>query len=160
VRATRSGALTVVRQTLAVCILHAAVLSAQSEPARLGLWLAGDAQGARRAVVELLIDGDRMVGRVERVVDKDGIEVQEICDRCPGEMADRPMKGLLFITELRREGSRWVGGKVVSLESGWRRGLTGNCELEVKDGKLHFHGYRWLVGRREVWLPYEPVEKP
>ena len=153
-----NNALTVVRGALAIGIL-AAALCAQAEPVRLGLWLAGDAQDARRAVVELLVDGNLMFGRVERVVGKDGKEVQEICDRCPGEMAGRPMKGLVFITGLRREGSRWVRGKVVSLEPGWRRGMTGNCDLEVKDGQLHFHGYRWRIGRREVWPPFDG-EKP
>lgn len=156
---TPRDALNVVRQTLAVGTC-AVVLPALADPTRVGLWLAGDAQDARRIVVELLVDGDVMSGRVERVVDRDGNEVQELCSRCPAKMAGRPMKGLTFITGLRREGSRWVGGKVVSLEPGLRRGMVGDCDLEIKDGQLHFHGYRWLIGQRNVWPPFNLVEEP
>jgi hypothetical protein len=133
--------------------------TAHAEPQRLGLWVAGDPQAARRIVVELLAEGDVLSGRVERVLDRQGREVQEICSGCPGELADRPMKGVVFITGLRRDGSGWSQGEVLSLAP-WSRGIRAACELEIKEGRVHFYGHKFGIGVREVWPAYETAEQP
>jgi uncharacterized protein (DUF2147 family) len=127
------------------------------EVTHLGRWIASSEKSdALRSVVELIVQDEQLIGRIERVIDASGQEVQAVCRRCPGELNDKPLKGLVFITGLRREGSRWVGGQVINLEPGFLRGVVASCELEIKDGRVEFFGYAGVkaFGKTVVWQPF------
>lgn len=129
----------------------------EAEP--LGLWIAtSDASSELRSVVELIVQDNVMSGRIERVIDSRGNEVDVVCSDCPGNMKDKPLKGMVFIAGLRKSGTKWVAGRVVNLEPGPLRGVTASCEIEIQGGEVHFFGYKGLqlFGRRVIWKPYFP----
>lgn len=97
-----------------------------------------------------------MSGRIERVIDKDGKEVDAVCHDCRGDLKNRRMKGIVFISGLRRKGSKWVNGSVVNLEPGLLIGVTANCEIEIKNGTVEFYGFRGIrfFGTKSTWQPY------
>ena len=97
-----------------------------------------------------------MSGRIERVIDSSGEEVNAVCQGCPGELKDKPLKGITFITGLRRDGKKWVDGRVINLEPGPFLGVTANCELEVKDSHVEFFGYKGfrVFGKHVVWKAF------
>lgn len=139
-------------------VLEFCELSAMAAGERLGLWVGtSDSYQSLRSVVELVVDGNEMFGRIERVIGEAGKEVDVICNDCPGEMNGKPMKGIIFITGLHRQGNKWTGGRVVNLEPGWRKGITAHCELEIKGSHVEFFGYKGLrvFGKKVIWPPYK-----
>ena len=128
------------------------------EATHLGLWIASsESSAALRSVVELVVQNDRLVGRIERVIDASGQEVQATCERCPGDLNNKPLKGMVFITGLRRQGSKWVGGRVINLEPGFLQGVVASCELEIKGSRVEFVGYKGVkaLGQKVVWQPFQ-----
>ena len=51
------------------------------------------------------------------------------CERCRGNLRDRPLKGLRIVHDLRPEGARWGGGKILDPESG----KLYDCEARLAD---------------------------
>lgn len=132
--------------------------SASGDEQSLGLWLAGDEDKPYRSIIELFVENQKMSGRIERVIDQKGREVNVVCDGCPGEIEGKPMKGLIFISGLTESEGRWIDGQVVNLEPGLLRGVLGRCELAFINGNVEFYGYGKIfgqkVGKRLTWTPY------
>lgn len=137
------------------------VMPAQAEE-RMGRWVAGT--GSLRVVVEFYMEDGQMHGRVDRVINSQGAEVAAPCDGCPGALAGKPMKGLTFISGLKK-GARpdeWVDGHVINLEPGLLRGVRGSCEVKFRQGSVQFFGYKWsrALGRKVVWPAFEGEGPP
>lgn len=99
-----------------------------------------------------------MSGRVERIEDPSGKALFPICERCPGEMRGKPLPGLRFLSGLRKEGDRWVGGHAIDLRDGMTQGFTANCDLSLVDGQAVLRAYVGLraFGHTRVWTRATP----
>jgi hypothetical protein len=121
-----------------------------------GLWLASDSEDdAVRSVVLITEDQGVLSGTIVKLIDKSGNEVGAICRHCHSSIEGKPMKGLVFIRHLRRQGDRWVGGRVFDIRPGWKVIKDADCELFVRDGRLHFIGSVGIFSHESIWSRYE-----
>lgn len=96
----------------------------------LGWWMTKDEDtGDPTAIVELYLVGEELRGRIVRLFpEHTGIENPK-CRRCKGELRNKEILGMTFITGLRRKGNKWSGGKVIDLRQVPWQGLRVSCEI-------------------------------
>jgi hypothetical protein len=140
-----------IRVCLATGMVAGVCLAARADEPLLGRWKAVD-EGNSGAVtiIELYMDGGFMNGRVARVFDRYGNDINPVCERCFGELQNRPLIGATFIRGLRFNGAKWVDGKVIDLRPGLTQGVEASCEIEMVGSKAKLFGYRWRWARE--WL--------
>lgn len=122
-----------------------------------GLWLAeGETNKSWRAVIALHLDRDELTGRIAKLLNTAGEEVEATCASCPGDLKGKPLKGMMFISGLRQRGPLWTAGRVINLEPGLFAGMSAACELEFKGNEVHFFGYKGVraLGKTVVWKQY------
>ncbi len=137
---------------------------AASEPL-VGKWRAIDkSNGEVQSIIELFVKDGNLHGRIVDILSRDGEKLDPICTRCQGELKDAKVVGAIFISGLKKDGNRWIDGKVVDLRPGPTQGITANCELELVDGRVKLSGYLWLrfMSGTDYWqrVPVEASPQP
>lgn len=132
-----------------VCAILAIVTALPSSVAAsdllIGKWRAIDkSNGEVQSIIELFVKDGNLHGRIADILSKDGEKLDPICTRCQGELKNAKVVGAIFISGLKKDGNRWIDGKVIDLRPGPTQGITANCELELVDGKVKLFGYLWL----------------
>lgn len=124
----------------------------------LGLWATMDPDTKVTLEMQLHMVGDRMHGRVVRVVDSQGRNIDPICERCRADGARQRVVGMTFIRGLRGHDGKWIDGRVVDVRAGPAQGFEAWCDLELERGRLRFMGYKWkwargvpLLSRETEW---------
>ena len=144
------------RSTLAMWLLLSTLLSfAQTSPRStpVGRWKTVDEVTKKvKSIVGIWEENGKLNGRIERLVEPDPQYPDPRCVRCDGELKDRPVIGLRILWDLRKDGERWTGGKVLDPNNG----RTYRCFVVVEDGgnRLMVRGFigSSLVGRTQYWL--------
>lgn len=117
--------------------------------AAIGQWQVIEEGGKPGGHVETyLIDG-RLFGKVTQ--SRPERPPDEPCAKCPGELKDKPVLGMVVIRDFRPEGDRWVGGTVLDPKNG--KIYKGKIWTEGDD-RLRLRGYVGiaLLGRTETWV--------
>ena len=123
---------------------------AQRQPT--GRWTTiDDATGKTKSVVEVYQARDgSFAGRVVEILDtKEGPD--PLCVKCKDANKDKPIKGMVILWGLRRDGDgHWSGGRVLDPENG----KTYKSKLELLDGgkKLGMSGCIAFFCRQQVWI--------
>ena len=112
---------------------------AQPEP-YLGRWRTVDENSGTTMVMEILVENDRLRGRVVQVLDRLGREINPVCDPCAGSPH---VRGMLLVRDLKWDGAKWIEGRVVDLRPGLTQGFEARCELQIENGRLRLFGYKW-----------------
>lgn len=116
-----------------------------------------DESGKARSIVEITEKGGELRGTIVKLLNRKGEDPNPICDECPGERKDQPIKGMTILWGLERDGDEWSGGTILDPESG----DTYDARLELQEGgeKLDVRGFIGfsMLGRTQTW---ERVEKP
>lgn len=117
----------------------------------VGRWqTVSDVTGKSNGVVEIVEAGGELRGRLVEGADPTRFETQR-CDKCPGDRHGQPMKGLLILSGLHREGNEWDGGEILDPQNG----KVYRAKLKLDDGgkKLLVRGYLGfsLLGRTQTW---------
>lgn len=150
-----------IKPGLLVLSLWASALSAQAAQGDplVGSWKADDANGVS-SIIEIFPDGETLTGRIVKTTDAQGNELDFVCEYCPGELKGKPVKGMTFIRNLRKSGTKWVGGQVVDLRPGLTQGATASCELSYVNGHAVLFGYLGirLLGQERVWQRARPPQ--
>lgn len=123
-----------------------------------GRWLAAPEPGSGNVtILRLFIEADRLHGEVEAVLDPNNAPLNPVCERCPGELRGKPLVGMRFLRDLRREGTRWVGGRVMDLRPGLTQGVVAQCELTPSDPELVIEAWKGLraLGSSRTWKRME-----
>lgn len=146
-------------------ILLALATNAGAKEPLVGHWRAIDkSNGEIQSIIELFLNDDGLHGKILAVLTRDGEKLDPVCTRCEGALKDAKVVGAVFITGLRKEGGRWVGGRVVDLRPGPTQGVVANCELELVDGKAKLVGYLWFrfMSGTDYWqrVPATPTPAP
>ena len=98
--------------------------------------------------VETYLVNGKLFGKVTKV--RPGRAPSDVCDKCPGDLRNQPLVGLIFLRDFHPEGGDWVGGTVVDPENGKEyKGKIwpiGNDQLSLR-GYIGFS----LLGRTETW---------
>ena len=139
---------------LAVLVLACAGAQGQAPgpaalQAALGQWQVIDDEGKPGGHVETYLDHGRLFGKVTE--SRPERPSNEACTKCPGDLKDKPVLGMVVIRDFRPEGNRWVGGTVLDPENG--KTYKGKI-WAVGEDKLRLRGYVGipLLGRSETWL--------
>jgi hypothetical protein len=123
-----------------------------------GLWRhQDDEDGQSSALIRIsaLADGS-FEGVIERYFPAAGATSNPLCERCPGELRNRPIVGMKILSALRRKGARlFDDGEILDPEDG----KTYRCRMEIApDARtLDVTGYIGisLLGRTERWTREE-----
>ena len=93
-------------------------------------------------------------GHIVKVVDPTAPK-HGLCEKCKGELKNKPLKGLRIMWDLELDDDEWDDGEI--LDPG--NGSVYDCKIKViEDGKkLRVRGYLGLslFGRSQVWLRRE-----
>ena len=140
---------------IAMVMLSTLALEAQSSyETPVGRWRTySDVTGKESGAVEIVQNGDELIGCLI-AGSKPGFDTR-VCDKCPGERHNKPMKGLLVISGVRRNGDEWGGGEILDPDIG----KVYRVRLRLADGgrKLLVRGYIGfsLLGRTQTWIRME-----
>jgi uncharacterized protein (DUF2147 family) len=147
----RTGLHAVVLSLLALASLRAAHAQRQLSPAlqaAVGHWQVINDEGKPGGQVETYLVDGKLFGKVTQT--RPGRPPGEVCVKCPGDLKDQPIQGLVFLRDFRPQGDIWAGGTVVDPETG--KVYKGKIR-NVTQGKLRMRGYIGisLLGRTQTW---------
>jgi hypothetical protein len=126
-------------------------------PTPAGLWKTfSDSTGEAEALVRIEsvhdeLHGDEWRGRVVKVFSPPAPKPDPVCERCDGELKNKPVVGLTIIQGLHADGAGLSGGTILDPDSG----TVYRCRMRLaEDGrKLEVRGFVGvaLFGRTQVW---------
>jgi len=124
--------------------------STQNTP--VGHWTTIDDKTDKpKSVVEIYEAKDgSLAGRVVEVLQSDR-GPNPLCDKCSGDRKGKPVKGMVILWGIRKEGDSWEGGKILDPASGKIYSVKvtpadSGKKLEVRG----FMGFS-LLGRTQTW---------
>lgn len=114
-----------------------------------GLWKTiDDETGAEKAYVRIYEENGKMYGKIEKLLNK---PMDTVCDQCPGEKKDKPLVGMMIISDMEKDGDTWDEGTILKPENG--KIYDGKIWLE--NGKLMVRGYIGFLFKTQEWLRVE-----
>jgi uncharacterized protein (DUF2147 family) len=126
--------------------------SAEDDPL-IGSWKAVDGDGTT-SIVKVYIEEQSLSAKITQLRDKSGKELNPVCTSCSGELKNQPVVGMRFIWGLRKQGTKWVDGKVVNLRPGLGRGVIASCELEMSGKQARILGRWGPFSGSDRWEPH------
>jgi uncharacterized protein (DUF2147 family) len=122
-------------------------LSAQSV---IGKWkTVDDKTGKPKSIIEIYEKGGKIYGKITDILNpamRNGV-----CTKCGKDYKDKPILGMVIITDMKKDDDEYNGGKILDPESGTEYKCI--LKLEGKD-KLEVRGYVGfaLIGRSQTWI--------
>ncbi|PKP28414.1 MAG: DUF2147 domain-containing protein [Bacteroidetes bacterium HGW-Bacteroidetes-18] len=115
----------------------------------LGKWKTiDDETGKERSIVEIYQVEGKTYAKIIKLLEKG--EENKVCEKCRGDNKNKPLKGMVIINGLTKDGNEWNGGRILDPK-------TGNeykCYLTLENpDKLKVRGYLGfaLLGRTQYW---------
>src|SRR5215472_9617422 len=143
---------TVVKPCLLISILFlgSALQAAFHHESPIGLWRTIDDKTHKpRGLVRIYEHNGALYGRIEASLDPS--ETKEFCDKCPGDLHNKPMVGLVIIRGMKKHGDEYSGGEILDPDTGW----IYRCRfiLTVNGSRLVVRGYIGIsiAGRSQTW---------
>jgi len=101
-----------------------------------GMWKVPDEHdGIVKSIVEIYEQDSKYYGRVAQVLDS---TKHTHCERCVGELKDKPLTGMLILSDLTKTSNGGTDGTVMNPGSG----KTYSCYIELESpDKLKLRGY-------------------
>jgi uncharacterized protein (DUF2147 family) len=111
----------------------------------------GADKGKDKSYIEIFEKGGAYFGKITRLLLK---PQDTLCDKCKGDLKDKPVVGLVNVQNMRKTGSmdgelgaEYADGTIMDPESG----KTYKCKMWVKDDVLTVRGYIAFVYRTQKW---------
>jgi uncharacterized protein (DUF2147 family) len=124
-------------------------------PTAAGVWKQIGDDGKVGALVTITEEGDVFVGRLSQLFPDPGDDPNPICHNCPGDKANQPLLGLVFIEGMKQSGLDYEGGTILDPETGdvYRAKMS----LSPDGAELTVRGYLGisLFGRSQTWTRVE-----
>ena len=98
--------------------------------------------------VEIYEKNGKIYGKIIEILEK-GKE-DKTCDKCKGSKKDKPVKGMVIIEGLSKDGDNWEDGTILDP----RNGKEYKCRINLENSdKLKVRGYLGvsLLGRTQYW---------
>jgi len=115
----------------------------------VGRWTAmGDMDYKPKAIINIYEEDGMLLGRVEQVLPDASTT---ICKKCDGDLKDKPIEGMVILTDLVKTDNGGKDGKILDPASG----NTYSCYIELESpDKLKLRGYIGfsLLGRTQYWF--------
>ena len=115
----------------------------------VGHWQVINSDGKPNGKVETYLVDGKLYGKVIEL--RPGRQPNDVCDKCSGDMKNKPLMGLVIIRNFHTDGNDWVGGTVIDPENG--KEYKGKI-WSVGDDKLSMRGFIGIsmLGRTENWV--------
>ncbi|MEO6130268.1 MAG: DUF2147 domain-containing protein [Saprospiraceae bacterium] len=130
--------------TLLIFILSTLGLNAQVT----GLWKTiDDRDGSEKSVMEFYEQNGKLHGKVIKLLQG---ATYTTCEKCDGELKDKPLVGMTIIHDLNKTANGGDGGTVMDPNNG----RTYSCYVELENpDKLKLRGYIGFpaLGRTQYW---------
>lgn len=115
----------------------------------LGKWKTiDDKTGVEKSIV-LVYEGNGLVyGKIVEIFDQ--AKRKRVCDKCTGKLKNKPVMGMVFMMNLKKDGDEFNDGVIVDPESGKEY----SCYITLEnDNTLKVRGYLGfsLMGRTQYW---------
>jgi len=144
---------------LCLTLVFVATYSASSAAAELspiGLWKTiDDDTGQPKSLVRIVEANGELRGSVEKVFSPPAKSPDPLCEKCEGDLKDKPVVGMTIMWGLKRtdEAGVWSGGEILDPANG----KTYRCKVTVIDDgkKLQMRGYVAFFYRTQTWLREE-----
>jgi uncharacterized protein (DUF2147 family) len=138
---------------LVVAVYGSNVLAAGPSP--VGVWKTiDDDTGQPKSLVRIVEANGELRGTVEKVFSPPAKSSDPICDKCEGDLKDKPVVGMTIMWGLKKTDDLvWSGGEILDPA----KGKTYRCKVTVmEDGKkLQMRGYVAFFFRTQTWLREE-----
>ncbi|MFA5298697.1 MAG: DUF2147 domain-containing protein [Lutibacter sp.] len=107
-----------------------------------------DETGKEKSIVEIYQSNGKVYAKVLQLLTKG--EENKVCENCKGANKNKPIKGMMIIDGLTKDGNEWSGGKILDPKTG--KEYKCYIALESPD-KLKVRGYIGfaLLGRTQYW---------
>lgn len=131
-------------------LLHTAMALAADTP--VGIWeTIDDKTDQPKSLVEITEDSNGILsGKIVKGLGPNA-NPERRCTACKGEHKDELIRGMTFISGLKKDDDEWSGGTILDPESG----KTYKCKMYLEENgqKLVVRGYIGfaLVGRSQTW---------
>ncbi len=121
-----------------------------------GLWQTiDDKTGQPEGLVRVVEADGEYIGTVVAVFSPPAPDSRPLCERCEGELKNKPVVGMSILRGVRRDGDGYAGGQILDPDEG----RVYRCRLALIDGgrKLEIRGYIGvpLFGRTQIWIRKE-----
>jgi uncharacterized protein (DUF2147 family) len=132
-------------------ILAASMNLKAAEPSVVGVWKTIDDKTHRaRGTVRLYEENGAIFGRI--ITSADPKDVTEVCNLCEADRHNKPIIGLVFLRNMKKQGAEYGGGDILEPDTG----RVYRCKMTLEDGgkKLVVRGFIGvsLLGRTQVWI--------
>lgn len=107
-----------------------------------------DETGNEKSIVEVYQENGKAYAVIKQLLEK-GKE-NKVCENCKGTNKNKPIKGMVIINGLSKDGSEWNGAKILDPKTGKEY----KCYITLEDNnKLKVRGYIGfaLIGRTQYW---------
>lgn len=117
----------------------------------LGFWRVTDPKtGKTGSIIAIYEYQGKLYGRIIATLDSNEKLDDSIYDpkfRAPGVLGEPFYSGLDMIWDLKKEGDKYTGGKLIDPE----HGKIYDADLWAQNGKLYVRGKVWVFGENEEW---------
>ena len=129
-------------------IILAALLSFQTSSVQ-GTWVnIDDETGVEKSEITLYVENGKLYGKIERLLLPE--DQGKVCEKCKGKEKNQPIKGLIIVKGLVKDGEVWTDGKILDPANG----KSYDCTIKLDDSNtLNVRGYLGFsfIGRSQVW---------
>lgn len=137
-----------------ICLLPTFAAAQTVSP--VGVWKTiDDVTGKERSIVRIVEVNGALQGTVEKIFERPGDDPDHLCDKCKGDLKDKPVIGMTILWGLKDKGDVWKGGKILDPDNG----KTYSCKMELaeKGKELNVRGFIGisLIGRTQTWYRAE-----
>ncbi len=137
--------------TLSLIIVFSVAVFSQSI---VGKWKTiDDETNKAKSVVEIYKENGKYFGKIDKLFLEPGIEPNPKCVECEDDRKNKPIKGMVIITDMEKDGDEYEDGEILDPSTG----SVYSCKMWIEDGNLQVRGYIGfsLFGRSQTWLPYK-----
>ncbi|QNJ98550.1 DUF2147 domain-containing protein [Constantimarinum furrinae] len=138
------------KKYLLTAIAIVSVMVSASAQDVFGKWKTiDDNTGKAKSIVEIYESNGKVYGKVVEILNPD--RQHATCTECEGKDKNAPIKGLVIIRGLEKDGSEYNDGQILDPENG----KFYKCYIELENpNKLKVRGYIGfsLLGRTQYWV--------
>ncbi|MDP3946141.1 MAG: DUF2147 domain-containing protein [Lutibacter sp.] len=135
------------KKTLLIFVFFLSILG--HSQSIIGKWKTiDDETGKERSIVEIYESEGKIYAKIVKLLVKG--EENRVCENCKGANKNKPLKGLVVIDGLKKDGNEWNGAKILDPKTGKEY----KCYLTLEEpNKLKVRGYLGfaLLGRTQYW---------
>lgn len=113
-----------------------------------GKWKNFNSDGEVNSIIEVYKEDGKIYGKVDRILKEENRD--RVCTKCDGDLKDQPIKGMVLMEGLEKDGDEYSGGTIVDPKTGKEY----RCKIwldENDPNKLNVRGYLAVFYKTKVW---------